>query len=29
MNDKIDFTKFVDDTEDVKISEVNDISEAY
>ena len=28
MNDKIDFTKFVDDTEDVKISEVNDISEA-
>ena len=27
-NLKIDFTKFVDDTEDVKISEVNDISEA-
>ena len=28
MSDKIDFTNFVDDKEDVKISEVNDISEA-
>ena len=28
MSDKIDFTNFVDDKEDVKFSEVNDISEA-